>query len=100
MDAKTLIPRLTSEFGYPPQGAQLVATKIAAFTPDIRESFATWWTTGNLPETEVAGYTLTKLMNEHSMKPIAAFLTLDWLAREPDKALSSLKKGHDLLSLS
>ncbi len=29
------------------------------------------------------------------MKPPAALLTLDWLLREPDKAVASLRKGHD-----
>jgi len=27
------------------------------------------------------------------MKPIGAFITLDWLIREPEKAKKSLKKG-------
>jgi hypothetical protein len=29
------------------------------------------------------------------MSPIAAFLTLDWLSREPGQALKSLENGRD-----
>lgn len=32
------------------------------------------------------------------MNEVAGFLTLDWLLREPEKAIASLKKGHDTIS--
>jgi len=98
MDAQSLIPRLVAEFGYPQAGAQLVADKLADASPDIQDAFMRWWTTGRLPDPEnleIEGYTVQRLMEEHGMKPVAAFLTLDWLRREPEKARASLKKGHD-----
>ena len=30
---------------------------------------------------------------EYKMKPIGAFITLDWLYREPDQAKKALKRG-------
>ncbi len=95
MDAQSLIPRLVSEFGYPQAGAQLVADKLENCSPEIQAAFWEWWNTGSLSEIQIEGYTIQRLMAEHHMKPIAAFLTLDWLQREPQKALVSLTKGHD-----
>jgi|SRR3990172_3538034 len=95
MDAQSLIPRLVSEFSYPQAGAQLVADKLVSCSPEIRVAFLELWNTGRLTEMQIEGYTVQRLMTEHHMKPIAAFLTLDWLRRDPQKALASLKKGHD-----
>ena len=90
-----LVPRLIAEFGYPAEGARIVAEKIAACGPQVRAAFAMWWQTGELTDLEIEGYTVERLMAEHNMKPIAAFLTLDWLGREPEKARASLRRGHD-----
>ncbi len=95
MDAQSFIPRLISEFGYPEAGAQLVADRLAGCSPQIQTAFLEWWKTGRLLELEIEGYTVQRLTTQHHMKPIAAFLTLDWLGREPQKALASLAKGHD-----
>lgn len=95
MERETIINRLTSEYNYPPQGAQLVATKIETLTLEIRPLFEEWWKSGYLPDFEIEQYSVKRLMDEHGMNPVAAFLTLDWLVREPKAAAASLKKGHD-----
>jgi hypothetical protein len=46
---------------------------------------------------DVHGLTVDTLQRQHGMTPIAAFLTLDWLSRDPEAALASLHKGHDHL---
>jgi len=46
---------------------------------------------------EIEGYSMNRLLTEHNMTPIAAFLTLDWLMREPAIALASLNKGRESL---
>ena len=62
----------------------------------MKVAFLQWWQTGVLDRTlEIAGYTLTRLIHGHAMSPIAAFLTLDWLDREPENAKASLGRGHD-----
>jgi len=93
--ALTLVPRLRSEFGYPRAGAELVAGKLVKSSEAIWAAFWTYWQTGELPALEVEGYTIDGLVQQHSMKPIAALLTLDWLTREPERAKESLVKGHD-----
>jgi hypothetical protein len=86
------------EFGYPADGARLVAEKLARCQPWIREAFCAWWEAGTLPNLTVEGYTAQTLIEKHRMQPIAAFLTLDWLAREPALATASLKKGRELVT--
>lgn len=95
IDSKELFTRLIQDLGYPPAGAQLLVNKLEACSPAVKEALALWWNTGQVSDLEVEGYTMARLMSEHSMKPIAALLTLDWLSREPEKAKISLRKGHD-----
>jgi len=95
--SQDLIKRLQTDFGFPPTGAQLVTDKLVASQPVIKAAFLKWWQTGEFTPLEIEGYTWESLMEKHSMKPIAALLTLDWLLREPEKAGASLRKGHDFV---
>ena len=90
-----LVSRLVHGFGYSPQGAGLVATKLASCAPVVQQAFEQWWTTGRLPDLMVEEYDVARLAKEHNMRPVAALLTLDWLLREPAKARASLGRGHD-----
>lgn len=87
--------RLIAEFGYSSQGARLVWGRLCHLDPTIASSFFGWWVQGIEPDLEVHGYSVKRLEEEHGMTPIAAFLTLDWLVREPERAQRSLEKGHD-----
>ena len=95
LDEQALIPRLIEEFGYPPEGAKLVASDLTACGEPVASAFADWWETGTMPSVEVEGYTVPRLLREQAMHPVAAFLALDWLRREPAKARRVLHKGHD-----
>jgi hypothetical protein len=90
-----LVQRLIGEFGYSPHAAQVVAEELADADERIQEAFLRWWTKGELSNLTVRQYNLRRLKDEHGMNPIAAFLTLDWLLKEPGKALASLARGHD-----
>jgi hypothetical protein len=98
MQKDAVIARLMNEFGYPQQGAALVWNRIENLSPQILPAFTVWWDESTIPSIEVNGMTFKKLLAEHAMNPVAVFLTLDWLAREPEKALASLKKGHDKIT--
>jgi len=52
----------------------------------VRRAFATYFTTGELPEQEINGMTVSRLMKYRDMNPFAALLTMDWLGREPERA--------------
>lgn len=96
---ETVRRRLVSEFGYPEHGAQLVANEIADLAPAIMREFEKWWALGVIPETEVEGYTLISLMRDYDLNPIAAFLTLDWLTKDPMAAKAEISKGYDCIAI-
>lgn len=95
MDTEELISLLTTGYGYSPRGARLVAKRLAAGSPAIQAAFREWLEGGAVPNLAAEGYTMSVLMEQHAMTPIAALLTLDWLLREPAPARASLAKGHD-----
>jgi prophage antirepressor-like protein len=86
------VPRLIKEFGYPETTVNRVAEALAQFQEPLASAFINWWESGVLPTIELEGYTISRLQKERGMNPIAAFLTLDWIQREPEKALRSLSK--------
>ncbi len=62
---------------------------------ELMPAFESWWSTGELPDVEVGEYSVSRLMKELAMNPMAAFLALDWLVQEPDEAKQTLAKGYD-----
>ncbi len=98
MDIENIKTRLMQEYGYPAKGADLIVQQLTQLDHRLRDPFTRWWETGAEPAIEVEGYTLERLIIEQGMNPVASFLTLDWLLRDPGKAKASLRKGHDQVS--
>lgn len=94
--ANDLEARLIREFEYPPSKAALVAAKLAAMDDSVVAEFWHWWQTGDLrSEVKYAGYTVKDLIREFRLQPVAAFSSLDWLRREPERALEVLRRGRE-----
>lgn len=98
MEINQVKDRLVREYGYSSSGVEIIAAQLLRLEPQLSAAFEEWWNSGNVPKAEIEGYSFERLQNEHGMNPIAAFLTLDWLLREPEKAKVALSKGHDRLS--
>jgi hypothetical protein len=94
---KELVDGLITKYGYPKSGATLVSSKLLHLQRPINSMFRDWWLFGEKPNVDIEGYTFESLMELHNMNPIAAFLTLDWLMREPERAKESLKHGYDFI---
>ena|SRR5436305_2942405 len=98
IQAHEIVPRLVSEFSYTEKNAARVALNLQACTPVIQEAFEKWWRGEGLDtQLAVKGYTLKKLIEEYGFGPIAAFLDMDWLIREPEKASQALSEGYDVI---
>ena len=95
MTSEAIASWLMSDQGYPRERAAALAGKILNCASFIQAGFEQWWQTKQLPELEVEGVTLKLLIEEHNMKPVAAFLTLDWLLRDPEEAKKFLHTGYD-----
>ena len=92
MDRKALIAILKEE-GYPDYIVENTIVKIEHLQTQVSDAFNLWIKDQKEPSLSIEGYTFSTLVNQFGMKPVAAFLVLDWLVRDPQKATFSLKKG-------
>lgn len=73
----------------------VLVSALEQMTPLINYSLDSFIQTHSHQEIILLGYSVEILKKDHGMNEIAAYLTLDWIIREPEEALQSLKKGHD-----
>ena len=102
MTNEEFIKNIQSRFPdiYPENKFDLLVSSLEKISPIIRKSLEEFLQSGNHLEINLLGYSIEKLTKEHGMNEIAGYLTLDWIVREPDKAVESLKKGHDYVDTS
>jgi len=58
--------------------------------PAILAAMKSYFETGITPDISINGVTFQQLVNNEDMKPVRAFLMLDWLDSEPMEALNYL----------
>jgi hypothetical protein len=87
------IIELLKEQGYPAFMLDKTADKVENLSPILQEAFDCWVKCGIEPSFSIKGYSYSSLIETFGMKPIGAFLTLDWLIKEPEKALENLNRG-------
>lgn len=88
-----IIMRILEEEKYPEFMIDNTLAKIEKFTPVIKSAFIEWIEQGIVPQQVIAGYSFTQLIRERNMRPIGAFITLDWLNRDPENAKYALENG-------
>lgn len=84
---------LLKEEGYPAHMIANTIMKLNNLAVPIKSSFENWYQTGIIPADKIDGYDFLVLTHSFHMKPVGAFLTLDWLIKEPEKAKIALSKG-------
>lgn len=87
------IIELLNEHGYPKFMLGKTSDKIENFSPFLMEAFENWVLYGIEPSFVIKGYSFTSLIEKFKMNPIGAFITLDWIMRDSEIALKSLKRG-------
>lgn len=92
MEREKIIEILKNE-GYPDFIIGKTADKIEAFSPVIAKAFCSWCERKEQINLVVEDFSFDDLIGKWGMKPIGAFITLDWLIREPEKAKEALNKG-------
>ena len=90
---RTEIIRILKEEGYPDFMLEKTIDKIEAFSSVVQKAFEEWCNNKQQPNIVVEGFAFTDLVTQWGMKPIGAFITLDWLLREPEKANKALNNG-------
>lgn len=87
------IKEILVEEQYPEFMHESTINKIERFTPAVKDVFNEWCSSNKNPDFSVEGFSFCDLVAKWGMKPIGAFITLDWLIREPEKAKAALQKG-------
>lgn len=78
---------------YPDFMLEQTADKIERMDERIKVAFDEWVDNNVIPSIDIEGWNYDKLVKKFKMRPAAVFLTLDWLTRDPEKAIKSLKRG-------
>jgi hypothetical protein len=87
---------LTGRLGLSEADASGMIPEVLAMQPPIKEAFSRWLDTGTLPDQpKYEGYSAQSLATGQGLQPVAAFLTLDWLATDPEIAKKAISEGYD-----
>jgi len=85
--------RLIEDFDCRESQVDGIIMKIEALKPNVASAFEEWFNTGIVKEIDVEGYTVASLRAiKKNMNVIGAYLTLDWLIREPEQAKLALQQ--------
>lgn len=90
---KEILTDILKQQGCPAFMIEKTIEKLAHLSPVLQEAFTLWVMHGIKPSITLEGYSYTSLIEQFHMKPVGAFLTLDWIVREPEEAVKSLKRG-------
>lgn len=79
--------------GYDARMAQLVTEDLLQLHKSLSDYLQCWLKDESYEEDFAAyGYSIYQLQTERKMNYPAALLTMDWLLKEPEKAIESLKR--------
>lgn len=93
LDNRIVRDRLVNDLDCKESQVDGIVEKIGKLAPDIYAAFEAWFNTGVIKEIEVGGYTVASLRRiKKNMNIVGAYLTLDWLRREPEKAKFALSQ--------
>jgi len=85
---------------YPDDKVGILLGSLNKMSPLIKFGLEEYLKNGSNLDINLLGYSINELTTKHGMNPFAAYLTLDWIVRDPEKATASLKKGHDFVKPS
>ena len=84
MTIQNIIKELVENKKLDKEQVERVSGKIEALSPDIREAFEKWIETDVIASPEYAGYDVNSILKaQPHLTVLAAYLSLDWLRRDP-----------------
>lgn len=92
MMEKDYIYNVLLKRGYNTYTAQLAAEDLSQLSKPLSDYLLRWLSDESCREDFITlGYSISQLQAERQMNYPAALLTMDWLIKEPEKAIESLK---------
>lgn len=99
IDPKLIRDKLT-EMKYRESNIIMLVNRLSNLSPQVEEQFLKWLSGEDEISLEIQDISFSELRKGHNLNPIASFLTLDWLVREPEKAISVIRRGHDMVEVN
>lgn len=87
------IKQVLLERGYTDKQANAVIDDLMAMDESLKESFSLWIESEKETDYTIKGITLSELKKKFGMTYPAALLTMDWIIKEPEKAIESINRG-------
>ena len=87
------IKEILVEEKYPEFMIEKTVDKVEAFSPVVAKAFCSWCERKEQINLVVEGFSFNDLISKWGMNPVGAFITLDWLILEPEKAKKALNRG-------
>ena len=72
-----------------------IINRIRKLDPEIKKEFIKWFCYNRMPLLTIEGVTFEELINDEKMRPVRAFLFMDWLKREPVIALTYMAQLNE-----
>ena len=94
-DEQLLSENLVAKYDYSPEHVKFMLEDLRGMQKHLRAAFSEWLSTETTPSLEIEGYTFDILRKRFGMNPFAAFLTLDSLLTNPERAKRTLSRGFD-----
>lgn len=89
-----LYRHLRDNDGLKPWEAVECIAEVREMAPEILLALKEWVDGEDAPDITINGVSFNKLVNDEGMKPVRAFLMLDWIDREPVEAMAYLASGR------
>ena len=91
---KVKVYRILIERGYSEHSAKLATAELMHISDPLDKMLRRWLKNEReQPDYSYGGHSIHTLQRERGMRYPAALLTMDWLMKEPEKAVRSLTKG-------
>lgn len=87
------IKEVLLERGYTDKQVNAVIYDLVTIDESLKEGFSLWIELEKETDYTIQGITLSELKNKFGMNYPAALLTMDWLIKEPEKAIESINRG-------
>ena len=81
------------EHNYTEKQSSILASKLAFLDESLIKCMENWFKNGQQTNYSAHDISIKELVEKHNMQYLAAVLTMDWVLRDPTKAIDTIRKG-------
>lgn len=88
-----IIKKSLLERGYNQHETEILSEDLVSVHKDLLSCLETWIYSGKECDYTAHGISVKSLMEKYNLKYPAALLSIDWVIKEPNSAISAIEKG-------